>query len=196
MRHIQDVQSGDLKDSSHRGKRSRTPPQVLGPYFPVALTPVAGGDLTTGGRAQGEIIEIRGRVFNRDGDPVAGAKLTIWQANHQGRYRHANDTNPVALDPNFVGFAEIVSGHDGTYRLKTVKPGTYHAASGQLRPPHIHFEIHGRYERLITQMYFPDEPLNESDRPLMSTNAPDILVASRDPGDPHSFTFDIVLERG
>jgi len=89
-----------------------TPHQILGPYFPVATKPAARADLTTiegrKGHAEGEVIEVRGRVLNRDGMPVEGAKLVIWQANCFGRYRHPNDTNTAPWTKNSNGFAEIV----------------------------------------------------------------------------------------
>jgi len=158
------VMSERQHDRMQLPNRHRTPHQVLGPYFPVASASVSSGDLTVGdgreGRAQGEIIEVKGRVLNREGEPVRGARLTIWQANAFGRYAHPNDSNPLPLDANFVGFAAMVSDHNGSYRIKTVKPGAYPVGPGQMRPPHIHFEVQGNFERLITQMYFPGEPLN------------------------------------
>jgi protocatechuate 3,4-dioxygenase, beta subunit len=98
------------------------------------------------------------------------------------------------------GFVEILSDNDGAYSLKTVKPGAYAAGPDQVRPPHIHFEVHGYFERLVTQMYFPGEPLNARDRLLMSARRPDLLIAT--PVAPahalghRTFKFDIVLARG
>jgi len=180
-----------------------TPHQILGPYFPAIDSPIATDDLTVvdgiAARAQGEIIVVEGRVLNRAGEPVEGARLVIWQANSFGRYAHLNDTNPEPLDESFVGFAEIISGCDGAYRFKTVKPGAYPAGSDRIRPPHIHFEIQGKFDRLITQMYFPGEPLNARDPLLLSANAPDLLIA-RPLISLHNsyrtFVFDIVLIRG
>jgi len=184
--------------------RHRTPDQILGPYFPVGCTPVRKDDLTTiegvDGVAQGEIIEITGRILNRHGEPVRGLELTIWQANTFGRYAHDNDTNPAPLDPSFTGCVDIRSNDEGVYRIKTVKPGAYPAGPDWMRPPHIHFEVHGRFERLITQMYFPGEPLNASDRLLNAALRPDLLVAtpasSDYPAGPRVLNFDIVLARG
>ncbi len=89
------------------GNRHRTPDQILGPYFPVRRGAFTGADLTRieggNGQAQGEIIEVAGRIINLDGEPISGARLTIWQANSFGRYRHPNDRNVAPLDPNFVG---------------------------------------------------------------------------------------------
>jgi protocatechuate 3,4-dioxygenase, beta subunit len=170
----------------------------------VGCTPVRKDDLTTiegiDGVAQGETIEITGRVLNRHGEPIRGVGLTIWQANSFGRYTHSNDSNPAPLDPNFVGCVDIRSRDDGAYRIKTVKPGAYPAGPDWTRPPHIHFEVHGQFERLVTQMYFPGEPLNASDRLLNAALRPDLLVAtSLSPEDPLAhrvLNFDIVLSRG
>src|SRR5450755_3893774 len=162
--------------------RHRTPDQILGPYFPMGQTPVPQSDLTSvkgiEGLAQGEITEITGRVLNLNGEPVRGVPVTIWQANTFGRYVHANDPNPAPLDPNFVGCVGIRSGNDGVYRIKTIKPGAYPAGLDWMRPPHIHFEIHGQFERLVTQMYFPNEPLNACDRLLNAALRPDLLIAT------------------
>ncbi|MCK1545529.1 protocatechuate 3,4-dioxygenase [Bradyrhizobium sp. 147] len=188
---------------ANRIARHRTPDQILGPYFPLGRRHVERCDLTAiegaNGIAQGEIIEVAGRILNREGEPVSGASVTIWQANTFGRYTHPDDTNPAPLDPNFVGNADVRSGADGSYRIKTVKPGAYPAGPDWKRPPHIHFEVHGQFERLITQMYFPDELLNASDRLLNAALRPDLLIASvssQDQSRHRVFRFDIVLSRG
>ena len=159
----------------------RTPEQILGPYFPMQIKPMASEDLTklNGGSepAQGEIVRIGGRIRNLEREPVCGARILIWQANCFGRYAHPNDLTQAPLDPNFHGFAEIVSDGSGAYSFTTIKPGAYPAIADWMRAPHVHFEVVGQFERLITQMYFPDEPLNASDRFLMSANQPDLLIA-------------------
>jgi protocatechuate 3,4-dioxygenase, beta subunit len=183
-------------------RRHRTPDQILGPYFPTGQMPAPYSDLTSvkglEGRAQGEIIGVTGRVLNLDGETVRGVPVTIWQANSFGRYMHANDPNLAPLDPNFVGCVGIRSDSDGAYRIKTVKPGAYPAGPDWTRPPHIHFEVHGQFERLITQMYFPDEPLNASDRLLNAALRPDLLVATwlSPSAGSRVLNFDIVLSRG
>jgi protocatechuate 3,4-dioxygenase beta subunit len=183
--------------------RHRTPDQILGPYFPTRCRAFTSADLTAveggNGRAQGEIIEVTGRVLNLKGEPVRGARLTIWQANSFGRYRHSNDRNVAPLDPNFVGCTRLRSSDDGSYLIRTIKPGAYPASPDWTRPPHIHFEVRGRFERLVTQMYFPDEPLNERDRLLAAALRPDLLVAtptSRKEPARRVLNFDLVLTRG
>jgi protocatechuate 3,4-dioxygenase beta subunit len=190
-------------DNSTSTSLHRTPDQILGPYFPIGHAPARQADLTSvngvKGIAQGEIIEITGRVVNLDGEPVRGVPVTIWQANSFGRYLHANDLNPAPLDPSFVGCVRIRTDNDGVYRIKTVKPGAYPAGPDWIRPPHVHFEVHGQFERLVTQMYFPGEPLNVSDRLLNAALRPDLLVArllTRDLRSRRALNFDIVLSRG
>ncbi len=195
-----DVTEGIRKSAD----RPRTPDQLLGPYFPTGHRPLALADLTAiegvDGLAQGEIIEVTGRILNLHGEPVRGVGLTILQANAFGRYAHSNDTNPAPLDPHFVGCVDIRSNDEGAYRTKTVKPGAYPAGPDWMRPPHIHFEVHGQFERLVTQMYFPGEPLNACDRLLNTALRPDLLVATSASlgGRPrhHVLNFDIVLTRG
>jgi protocatechuate 3,4-dioxygenase, beta subunit len=183
--------------------RHRTPDQILGPFFPARRCAVAGADLTRveggNGRARGDIVEVTGRILNLDGEPVRGARITIWQANSVGRYRHINDRNTAPLDPNFFGCSRIRSIDDGSYAIKTIKPGAYPASPDWTRPPHIHFEVQGRYERLVTQMYFPGEPLNERDRLLAAALRPELLVAAEATPPQRGrrvLNFDIVLARG
>jgi protocatechuate 3,4-dioxygenase beta subunit len=143
--------------------------QVLGPFYPVRLPTDQDADLTViagkDARALGQILYVNGRVTNVRGEPVGNAELEIWQANAVGRYTHPSDDNPLPIDPNFEGYAKIRTGPDGSYRFKTVKPGAYPVTPvpGWTRPPHIHFDVKGRASRLVTQMYFEGEALNDKD---------------------------------
>ena len=157
-----------------------TPDQILGPFYPVQKPFDGGNDLARlkgKGQAQGEIIHVVGQVLNLRGEPCPGVNLEIWQANGAGRYTHPHDRNPAALDPNFTGYANVVTDAEGRYRFRTVKPGAYPVVPQYWRPPHIHFDITGRINRLITQMYFPDEPLNQKDPLLQQSWAKDSLIA-------------------
>jgi protocatechuate 3,4-dioxygenase beta subunit len=118
-------------------------------------------------RAAGEAIYVRGRVLDEACRPVEGAVVEIWQANTWGRYDHERDAgNPRPPDPNFQGWAEMLTDAEGRYSFKTIKPGSYPVDDqGWIRPPHIHFKLSRRgYHELITQMYFAGEPLNEPDQ--------------------------------
>ena len=160
-----------------------TPEQVLGPFYPVRLPGDQDADLTViagkDGRALGQILYVSGIVTNLRGEPVADAMLEIWQANAVGRYTHPADDNPLSIDPNFDGYARIRTGADGSYRFKSVKPGAYPVTPvpGWIRPPHIHFDVKGRGSRLVTQMYFEGEALNEKDRFLQGVGRKDALIA-------------------
>jgi len=106
-----------------------------------------------------------GRVVDTHGQPLSGIKVEIWQANARGRYSHTNDTNPAPLDPNFQGYGVQVTDKNGFYRFKSIKPGAYPTGIGNwMRPPHVHFDVTGRHEALVTQMYFPGDPLNGKDQ--------------------------------
>ncbi len=180
--------------------------QILGPFYPIHATPSKGGDLTRvdgrRGTAQGQLIYLAGRVLNQDGEPVRGGKLEIWQANTHGRYTHPNDDNPAPLDPSFEGFAVVHTDDDGYYALKTIKPGAYPAGPDRIRPSHIHFEVCGRRERFVTQMYFAGDPHHEQDPWLQSAFHQDsIVMPLLEPlagmeAEAKRVSFDIVLMRG
>jgi protocatechuate 3,4-dioxygenase beta subunit len=133
------------------------------------------------GEPQGQRIIVHGRVLEGDGRPVRNALVEVWQANAGGRYAHPSDTHPAPLDPNFTGAGRALTDGDGRYRFVTVKPGAYpwknHANAW--RPAHIHFSLFGRSfgQRLITQMYFPDDPLFSQD-PIFNS-IPDPMVRER-----------------
>ena len=182
-------------------KLPRTPPQILGPFYPFMHAPIETGDLTGGGAAQGTILYLTGRVLADDGTPASGAKVEIWQANAGGRYAHPNDENAVALDEKFTGFAVTRTDGQGRYAFKTIRPAAYPAAPGRWRPAHIHFSVTAKYEQLVTQMYFHGDPHNENDSWLNSASRKDLLITSpaqaegKEPG-AQAVTFDIVLTRG
>lgn len=173
--------AGTLGASSSLGKAVGiipTPAEVEGPFYPVMDQQDKDFDLTKiEGRqavADGAHIIIKGRITDVTGNPVENATIDLWQANARGRYRHPRDPNPQPLDPNFQGWAIINSGKDGRFHFKTVKPGAYPATKTWIRPPHIHFKISkDGHNPLITQMYFPEEKLNETDLLLRNKKASD-----------------------
>jgi protocatechuate 3,4-dioxygenase, beta subunit len=144
-----------------------TPQETFGPYFPVRTPSHHDFDLTRipgrPGRALGQMMEVSGRVLRTDGSPVRDAAMEIWQANAAGRYTNPIDKNPAPLDPNFEGVALLRTNAEGRYRILTVKPGAYPDPAGGMRTPHIHFDVTSDEYRLVAQMYFPGEALNEKD---------------------------------
>jgi protocatechuate 3,4-dioxygenase beta subunit len=157
---------------------------------------------------QGQRIIVHGRVLEGDGRPVRNTLVEVWQANAGGRYAHPQDSHSAPLDPNFTGAGRALTDDEGRYRFVTIKPGAYswknHANAW--RPAHIHFSLFGRTfgERLITQMYFPDDPLFPLDPIFNSIPDPKVrerLISRYDhsetaPGWAMAFQWDIVLGSG
>lgn len=152
---------------AQESKNVFTPWMDSGPFYPVLKPLDEDADLTIvkgkKTRAEGKIVHVTGRVINQNGEPVKGARIEIWQANKHGRYLHPSDPSTAPIDPNFQGSAVIKTDSNGRYRFKTIKPGEYPISATEVRTPHIHFEIEGKTNRLTTQMFFPDEPLNDKD---------------------------------
>ena len=173
-----------------------TSAQDLGPFYPIIRPADHDADLTrlTGRKetAIGQPINVIGRVVDLRGNPIRNAQVELWQCNAAGRYDHPGDrANPAALDPNFQGFARLATDRDGQFRLRSVKPKDYDTPIGR-RTPHIHFSIDGRAERLVTQMYFPGEPLNDIDFVLKNAAPRESVIAEaidRLSADPRALAF-------
>ena len=182
-----------------------TSAQDLGPFYPMLRPADHDADLTRvkgrKGIAAGQPIQVIGRIVDLHGNPIRNAEVELWQCNAAGRYDHPGDRgNPAALDPNFQGFARLATNRDGEFRFRSVKPKDYDTPIGR-RTPHIHFDIRGHSERLVTQMYFPGEPLNDSDfllknaAPKQSVIAESIDRLSADP-QALAFRWNVVLAQG
>ncbi len=143
--------------------------EIAGPVFGRGLIRERDNDLTAQHPAEpvGERIFVHGRVLDEDGRPVRGSLVEIWQANAAGRYRHKADTYDAPLDPNFSGGGRTLTDDNGYYWFKTIKPGPYPWGNhhNAWRPSHIHFSLFGAgiLSRLVTQMYFPGDPLQPLD---------------------------------
>jgi len=186
------------------------PPQTLsevtGPVFRGELSP-ADADLTRqhAGEPLGERIVVTGQVLDEGGRPVPRTLVEVWQANAAGRYRHRNDNHAAPLDPNFTGCGRTLTDDRGWYRFLTIKPGAYPWKNdpNAWRPAHIHFSLFGPafVTRLVTQMYFPGDPLLPFD-PIYNCTADEParrrLVSAFDwehttPEHSLGFRFDVVL---
>lgn len=158
-----------------------TPEQVEGPFHPIEeqadtdldLTLIEGNSKT----AEGEIILVRGQVFDAGGQPLTDALVDVWQANHVGRYSHPEDPNTAPLDPNFQGWGLMTTNSEGRFSFKTIKPGAYPLSflgEEGWRCRHIHFQVsRPGFDELTTQMYFHGDPLIEQD--LEIAKAPEEL---------------------
>jgi protocatechuate 3,4-dioxygenase beta subunit len=139
--------------------------EVTGPVFGPGDISQTDNDLTRQheGEPLGERIIVNGRVLDSNGRPIPGTLLEIWQANSAGRYVHVKDQHPAPLDLNFTGAGRTLTDENGAYRFTTIKPGAYPWLNhpNAWRPAHIHFSVFGRafITRLVTQMYFPSDPL-------------------------------------
>ncbi len=139
--------------------------ELTGPVYGYGAVGPQDADLTRqhAGEAQGERIVIAGRVLDEDARPVADTLVEVWQANAAGRYAHALDTHDAPLDPNFSGAGRVLTDADGGFRFTTIRPGAYPWGNdyNAWRPAHVHFSVFGRsfLTRLVTQMYFPGDPL-------------------------------------
>jgi protocatechuate 3,4-dioxygenase beta subunit len=139
--------------------------EVTGPLLGEQLITATDADLTTqhDGEPQGQRIILTGRVLDSDGRPVPDTLIEIWQTNAAGRYRHWREHHPAPLDPNFDGIGRAITDSAGRYRFITIAPGSYPWGNhyNAWRPAHIHFSLFGRAftQRLVTQMYFPGDPL-------------------------------------
>jgi protocatechuate 3,4-dioxygenase beta subunit len=197
-------------------KRAPTRPLVPMPHTLSELTgPVYGHDgirpgdqdLTKqhAGEPLGERIVVHGRVLDEDGRPVPNTLVEIWQANACGRYIHKRDQHPAPLDPNFTGAGRTATDANGRYRFITVKPGAYPWGNhpNAWRPAHIHFSLFGPsfLSRLVTQMYFPGDPLMVFDpifNSVADANARARMIsrfdlAATEPDWALAYEFDIVL---
>lgn len=180
-----------------------TPKQTEGPFYPIQdqadkdidLTQIQGKKES----AKGEVIFVRGQVKDTSGMLLNNAFVEIWQANTWGRYAHKRDPNNAPLDPNFQGWGQTRSDSNSRYGFKTIFPGEYPANPDWIRPPHIHFKVsHQGYYPLTTQMYFPNQSLNDTDLILQNLPAEQqsIVISKRQDEKENGipvFMFDIVL---
>jgi protocatechuate 3,4-dioxygenase, beta subunit len=152
--------------------------EITGPLLGADRVKPGDADLTRQheGEPLGERIIVTGRVLDSGGRPVPDSLVEVWQTNAAGRYRHVVDQHDAPLDPNFTGLGRCVTDSEGRYRFVTIKPGSYPWRNhpNAWRPAHIHFSLFGRSftQRLVTQMYFPGDPLQPLDPVLNSVPDP------------------------
>ncbi len=181
--------------------------EVTGPLFGPTDVGPNDHDLTAQheGEPIGERIVVSGRVLDENSKPVVNALIELWQANAAGRYRHDIDDHDAPLDPNFTGVGRVLTGADGSYRFITIKPAAYPWRNhyNAWRPAHLHFSLFGLglVQRLVTQMYFPGDPLLPYDpmyNSIPNEKARERLISQFDwertmPDIALAYRFDIVL---
>src|SRR5271156_3509809 len=173
-----------------------TTSQTIGPYFEIGLNWLVRDNLAQEGVA-GERVKIEGRVLDGDGVPVADAFLEIWQANAHGKYAHPEDRQPKPVDPKFTGYGRIPTNREGIFRFATIKPGPVPGPDGN-QAPHLLVSVfmRGLLRRLVTRVYFPDEPLNAADYilNLVEPERRSTLIARRISGHPGALEWNVILQ--
>ncbi len=180
--------------------------EVTGPVLGEGRVGSLDHDLTRQSSSEpiGQRIVVQGRVLDEGGRAVPHALVEVWQANAAGRYAHVHDRWPAPLDPHFTGLGRTITDGQGRYRFVTVRPGAYPWGNhhNAWRPAHLHFSLFGRafVQRLVTQLYFPDDPLLDQDPILLAVPeaARDRLVsrfslAATEPSWALAYEWDVVL---
>jgi protocatechuate 3,4-dioxygenase, alpha subunit len=173
-----------------------TSSQTVGPFFRIGLSWLYTGNIAPEG-VSGERFEISGKILDADGNPVPDAILELWQANAHGKYAHPEDTQDQPLDPKFQGFGRI-SAEEAAFRFTTIKPGRVPGSDGKLQAPHIVVSIfmRGLLRRLVTRIYFPDDPANPEDLVLnlVEPSRRHTLIAQKSSDNPSQLVWNVHVQ--
>lgn len=186
--------------SSHTEARPalhRTPGLLLGPFYPArAESDRAAPPTLIEADMPGRRLELSGRVLDARCGPLAGALVELWHADPEGRYRHPDDPRVAEVDAGFGGYTRRITDADGGWRVVTLVPGVY-SDRGVVRAPHVHVQVTHGASRLVTQMFLPRQPLNESDRWYRAVEHPMRLVGHGLVDEPNRLVvaWDIVMGR-
>ena len=144
-----------------------TTSHTVGPFFSIGLTRLKQDEIAGPGVA-GERLVIEGRVLDADGKGVPDALVELWQANSHGKYAHPDDKQEKPVEPGFKGYGRMPTTDEGNFRFSTIKPGAVPGPDGKPQAPHIAVSVFSRglQRRLVTRIYFPDEPANAADYAL------------------------------
>jgi protocatechuate 3,4-dioxygenase alpha subunit len=170
--------------------------QTIGPFFSIGLSWLYRDNLAGPG-VSGERVEISGRILDGDGKPVPDGVVEIWQANSHGKYAHPDDLQEKPIEQGFTGYGRVPTDEDGRFGFTTIKPGRVPGPHG-LQAPHLAVSVftRGLLRRLITRIYFPDEPSNNDDfalglvEPLRRST----LIAKEVPGRPGALEWNVILQ--
>jgi protocatechuate 3,4-dioxygenase, alpha subunit len=176
--------------------------QTVGPFFKIGLAWLYQSDIA-GPSASGDRVTIEGRILDADGQPVPDGILEIWQANSHGKYAHPDDTQDKPLEPGFRGYGRIPTDDQGRFRFTTIKPGRVPGPDGpgaekKLQAPHLVISVftRGLLRRLITRMYFPDDPANQEDFALnlVEPSRQSTLIAKKVDNRPGALEWNVILQ--
>lgn len=174
-----------------------TASQTVGPYFAIGLTWLNQDNLVGPG-VSGERVTIEGRVLDGDGKPVPDAMIEVWQANAHGKYAHPEDKQDKPLETGFKGYGRIPTGDNGKFRFTTIKPGPVPGPEGKPQAPHIAASVFSRglLRRLVTRIYFPDEPANAGDfvLNLVDPARRGTLIAKKAAGQSGTLEWNVILQ--
>jgi protocatechuate 3,4-dioxygenase alpha subunit len=171
--------------------------QTVGPFFSIGMSRLYRDNLAGPG-VSGERVEISGRILDGDGKPVPDGIVEIWQANSHGKYAHPDDVQNKPLEPSFVGYGRVPTDDEGRFRFTTIKPGRVPGPDNKPQAPHLAFSVftRGLLRRLITRMYFPDEPSNAEDFALnlVQPSRRATLIAKKVDGRPGALEWNVILQ--
>jgi protocatechuate 3,4-dioxygenase, alpha subunit len=174
-----------------------TTSQTVGPFFKIGFEWLY-RDKLVGEGVSGERVTIQGRIVDGDGVPVPDAILEIWQANAHGKYDHPEDTQEKPLEPGFQGYGRVPTSAKGIFRFATIKPGPVPGPDGKEQAPHLVVSVflRGVLRRLVTRIYFPDEPRNASDfiLNLVEPARRPTLIAKKSAVAPGTLEWNVVLQ--
>ena len=174
-----------------------TTSQTVGPFFLIGFDRMSQEDLALAG-VSGERVEISGRVVDGDGEPVPDAVIEIWQANAHGRYAHPEDFQDKPLESQFKGYGRCPTDDDGKFHFTTIRPGRVPAPDGGLQAPHLAVSVfmRGLLIRLVTRIYFPDDPANEEDfvLNLVEASRRETLIAKKVVDNEGALEWNVVLQ--
>ena len=174
-----------------------TTSQTVGPYFKIGFRWLDQDQLAPQ-NASGERVTIHGRIFDGDDVPIPDAILEIWQANAHGKYAHPEDAQNKPLEPGFTGYGRVPVKRDGTFQFTTIKPGPVPGPEGREQAPHLLISLfmRGLLRRLVTRIYFPDDPRNPGDciLNLVEAERRPTLIAQNDSGKPGVLEWNIHMQ--
>jgi protocatechuate 3,4-dioxygenase alpha subunit len=174
-----------------------TTSQTVGPYYKIGLNWLYRDNLIGEG-VSGEHVTIQGRVFDGDGVPVPDAILETWQANAHGKYDHPEDNQDKPLETGFKGYGRVPVTAEGMFRFATIKPGPVPGPQGKEQAPHLVVSVfmRGVLRRMVTRIYFPDDPLNATDfiLNLVDPSRRSTLIAKKTAGSAGTLEWNVVLQ--